>query len=332
MKQEEMAATELAKMTVVYSIRGVEAVTVQRDVPYRTTESGSLCFDVYYPPGAAAGRLPAVLFVHGYSDAGVPNVFGRTFKEMGHPVSWAQLIAASGLAAILYSNRQPVDDVEAILQHVREHAASLGIDGSRLGLFATSGHVPLALSLLMQSERREVTCAVLCCGYMLDLNGATSVADMQKTYGFANPCAGKSMDAVRRDVPMLVARAGRDQFGVNESLDNFIGAALHSDLPLTLINHAGAPHAFDLFDDTEATREIIREILRFMRFHLLGPAKAGHYSAGPAEAGHYSGGPAEAGYYSAGPAEAGRYSAGPAQAGHYSGGPAEAGHETGSTE
>jgi dienelactone hydrolase len=272
MKQEEMPPTELAKMTVVYSIPGMETVRVLRDVPYRSTESGSLCFDVYYPPGSAAdSQLPAVLFVHGYSDAGVPNLFGRTFKQMGHPVSWAQLIAASGMVAILYSNRQPVDDLEAILQHLRDHAVGLGIDRNRLGLFATSGHVPLGLSLLMQPERREVRCAVFCCGYMLDLNGATSVADMQKLYPFANPCAGKSMEDVRRDVPMLVARAGRDQFGVNESLDSFIAGALHQDLPVRLVNHPGVPHAFDLFDDTEATREIIREILRFMQFHLVGP-------------------------------------------------------------
>jgi acetyl esterase/lipase len=198
---------------------------------------------------------------------------------MGHPVSWAQLIAASGIAAILYSNRQPVDDLEAILQHIRENGARLGIDARRLGLFAGSGHVPLALSLLMRAERREFRCAVLCSGYMLDLNGATSVADMQKLYPFANPCAGKSMEDVRRDVPMLVARAGRDQFGVNESLDSFIAGALHKDLPVRLVNHPGVPHAFDLFDDTEATREIIREILRFMQFHLLGPAKARHSSS-----------------------------------------------------
>jgi acetyl esterase/lipase len=209
-----------------------------------------------------------VLFIHGYSDAGVPNVFGRTFKEMGHPVSWAQLIAASGMAAILYSNRQPVDDVHAILEHVREHAASLGIDGSRLALFAMSGHVPLALWLLMQPERREVKCAVLCSGYMLDLNGGSSVAEMQKSFPFANPCAGKSIDDLRDEVPLLVVRAGRDQFRVNESLDSFIGGALQRDLPVRLINHAGAPHAFDLFDDSETTREIIREVLRFMQFHL----------------------------------------------------------------
>jgi acetyl esterase/lipase len=256
-------------MTIVYSIPAMEAVTVRRDLPYRQTESGSLGFDVYYPPGAADdSRLPAVLFIHGYSDAGTPNLLGRIYKEMGHPVSWARLIAASGVAAILYSNRHAVDDVQVMLQHIREHASALGIDGSRLGLWAGSGHVPLALWLLMQAEWREVRCAVLCCGYMLDLHGATSVADMQKSYRFANPCAGKSMEDVRHDVPLLVARAGRDQFGVNESLDNFIAGALHRDLPLRLVNHAGVPHAFDLFDDSEATREIIREILRFIQFHL----------------------------------------------------------------
>jgi hypothetical protein len=72
----------------------------------------------------------------------------------------------------------------------------------------------------------------------------------------------------------LVVRAGRDQFGVNTSLDSFIAGALQKDLPVRMINHAGAPHAFDLFEDSEATREIIREILRFMQFHLIGPVLA----------------------------------------------------------
>jgi hypothetical protein len=288
MKQEDMAPTELAKLTVVYSILGVESVTVRRDVPYRETESGRLTFDVYYPPGATAGdRRPAVLIVYGYSDAGMPNVFGRTFKEMGQTISWAQLIAASGMVAILYSNREPVEDVEALLAHVHDRAASLGIDETRLGLWAASGNVPLAVWLLMQKRWRSVKSAVFCCGYMLDLNGATSVADMQKNFRFANPGAGKSMDDVRNDVPLLVVRAGRDQFGVNESLDGFIAGALQRDLPVRMINHAGAPHAFDVFEDSEATREIIREILRFMQFHLSGPAEAGHYSG--AEAGHYTG-------------------------------------------
>jgi len=30
-----------------------------------------------------------------------------------------------------------------------------------------------------------------------------------------------------------------------------------------------APHAFDLFHDSETSREIIRQILAFLQFHLL---------------------------------------------------------------
>ena len=269
MKQEEMSPADLVKMTVLYTIPGVETVTVRRDEPYRMTETGPLTMDVYSPPGAAPGTLlPAVLIVYGFSDAGFPNVFGRTFKEMGFTVSWARLIAASGMAAILYSNRDPAEDAAAVLRYVRQHASSLGIDGTRIGLWAGSANVPVALWLLMQQEM-PVTCAVLENGYMLDVDGATGVADIQPTYRFANPGAGRSVDDVRKDVPLLIARSGKDQFpGLNESLDNFVRGALRCNLPLTLVNHADAPHAFDLFHDSETTREIIRHILSFLRFHL----------------------------------------------------------------
>jgi hypothetical protein len=131
----------------------------------------------------------------------------------------------------------------------------------------------------MQRDWPAVKCAVLCYGFMLDLHGSTAVEDMQKTFRFANPCAGKSVDDVRDDVPLLIVRAGQDQFpGINESIDGFMRDAVQRDLPVTMVNHAGAPHGFDLFHDSEASREIIRQILRFMQFHLSGPAEAGHYS------------------------------------------------------
>ena len=61
MKQEEMSPADLAKLTVLYTVPGMEEVTIRRDVTYRTTESGPLAMDVYYPPDAAAGSpLPAV--------------------------------------------------------------------------------------------------------------------------------------------------------------------------------------------------------------------------------------------------------------------------------
>jgi hypothetical protein len=104
---------------------------------------------------------------------------------------------------------------------------------------------------------------------MLDLDGATPVADATAKFGFVNACAGKTVADVARDVPLFVARAGRDQMpGVNASLDAFVTSALLHNLPLTLVNHPTGPHAFDLFDPSEMSRDVVRRLLAFLQFHL----------------------------------------------------------------
>lgn len=66
-----------------------------------------------------------------------------------------------------------------------------------------------------------------------------------------------------------MVRAGRDQMpGLNETLDRFVAKALTSNLPITCLNHPLAPHAFDLFDDSESSRETIRRIIEFLRVRL----------------------------------------------------------------
>lgn len=265
---QETTPEEIAQKEVVYSIPGMDEVRVARDVAYQTTDGGALTMDIYDPPDSSGGaRLPAVVFVAGYPDPGFEKMLGCKFKEMGAYVSWARLTAASGMAAITYTNREPAADAQALLRHVRQNAATLGIDEQRIGLWACSGNVPLALSMLMNDT--GLKCAVLCYGLMLDLEGATHVAEAAMTWGFANPCAGKSIADLPRDVPLFVARAGRDQTPhLNETIDGFVAAALAQNLPVTFVNHPTAPHAFDLFDDGEASREIVRRILAFMRFHL----------------------------------------------------------------
>lgn len=261
----------IARKRVVYTMPGVEAVTVRRDETYRVTDAGALTMDVYYPPGSTSGaRLPAVVFVLGYNDAGAQRMLGCRFKEMGSFVSWAHLAAASGIVAITYTNREPLDDVNALLDHVRQNAASLGIDETRIGVWACSGHVPLTLSLLMQpGVGHHLKCAVLCYGYMLDVDGFTGVAQAARQFGFVTPPEGTSVDDLSRDVPLFVARAGQDQLPhLKEAMDRFVVKALGANLPLTFVNHADAPHAFDVFHDSDASREIIRQMLTFMRFHL----------------------------------------------------------------
>jgi len=266
---QETPQEDIGKKRVVYQTPGMEAVTIRRDVEYRTTGAGALTMDVYYPPNAKNGALlPAVIFVLGYSDLGAQKIFGCKLKEMGAYVSWAQLAAASGLVAITYVTHEPGADIQALLQYVRQNAAGLGINENKIGVWACSGNVPNALSLLMQEVSSGLKCAVLCYGLMLDSDGSANVAEAAKMFGFVNPAAGRSVDDLPQELPLFIVRAGRDNAQLNETIDRFLAEALGRNLPVTFVNHAPAPHAFDLFDDNEATREVIRQILAFMRSHL----------------------------------------------------------------
>jgi hypothetical protein len=290
---QETQQDDITKKTVVFQIPGVDAVTIQRDVPYRETDADTLTLDIYYPPDSNSGaRTSAVIFVTGYPDVGFRAQFGCKQKEMVSYISWGQLAAASGLVAITYTNREPAADVHAVLQYLRQNAALLGIDEDRIGVWACSGNVPMALSFLMKESQDYLKCAALCYGYMLDLDDSTAIADAARQWGFANPAAGKTVDDLPQDLPLFIVRAGQDKMPLlNETIDRFLIKAVARNLPLTFVNHAAAPHAFDLFHDSETSREIIRQVLAFMRFHLRGQkgGEAG-LSAGmsPSEQAHFS--------------------------------------------
>ena len=289
-----MSQDHISQKRAVYRIAGMEHTAVRKDVVYRSTDAGPLTLDVYSPAEVANGaRLPAVVLVAGYNDVGYEKMLGRRFKDMAMSVSWGQLIAASGMVTIAYTNREPAADLDALLEHVRANAASLGVDQDRIGLWGCSGNVPLALSALMRgstnapgpnrlrqgygglaeapakAEALGLRCAALLYGYMMDVDGATGVADAARLFRFTDPNSGRTLDDIPEDVALFVVRAGQEQFAhLNDSIDRFVAKAVALNRPITLVNHATGPHSFDLLDDSEASREIIRQILSFLRSQL----------------------------------------------------------------
>lgn len=265
------SASDIATRRVCLHVDGMEAVPVRRDLPYGPADRG-VRFDAYYPPrGMDDGPWAAVIVVTGYADRMNPAPGALAYRDIGWAVSMCQLIAVSGMAATAYTAREPAADLQVLLDHLHEHAASLRIDPARFGVIAVSGNVPTALTTVMQDAARSPVCAVFGYGCLLDLDGATDVADAARQFGFATPVAGRTVADLRQDVPLLITRAGRDQFpAMNASIDRFVREALARNLPITLVNHPEGPHAFDLFDDSRTSRDIVRQTLRFIRQHLTG--------------------------------------------------------------
>ncbi|MDQ3805702.1 MAG: hypothetical protein M3416_17970 [Acidobacteriota bacterium] len=230
---------------VVLTLPGMEKAEVRRDVVYKTEGGQQFKLDLYLPPNTPAGaRLPVVVFINGVGDppaaSGVPKV-----KEWGQYTSWPRLVAASGMAAVTYESRGQEADVDAddLLDYVRKNAAALKVDGNRVSIWACSANVRAGLSATMQPSRTYIRSAVFYYGFM-------------------------GLPAVRPDVPLFVARAGYDNLQLNNTLDAYVRRALEAEAQVTLVNYADGQHAFDVRDDTERSREIVRQTLDFIKFHF----------------------------------------------------------------
>jgi hypothetical protein len=250
--------TEITNQELVYTIAGADEVLVERDQLY-LTDHGPLPFDLYRPKHPAP-RSPAVVFISGYADPGNIARFGKPFKAWAFYRGWARLVAASGITAVTYTNREP-SDVFALLRHLRANAEPLGLHATKLGVWASSGHVPLALSVI---AREPLASAALLYGYLLDLDGATAVAQAAAMFQFASPKV--TLEDLPAELPMMIVRAGGDQMpGLDATLRRFVAAAAARGMAVTLVEHAQAPHAFDLVDSSPRTREVIEEVLAFLR-------------------------------------------------------------------
>src|SRR5690348_10915637 len=108
---QEAPRAEMTRKPILYRIPEMDAVTIRKDIPYRDAAAGPLTFDLYLPPALSPGaRVPVVIFVSGYTDPALQAFLGCRLKEWESYVTWARLIAASGMAAITYTTREPISD------------------------------------------------------------------------------------------------------------------------------------------------------------------------------------------------------------------------------
>ena len=220
---------EVATRPVLYELPGMASVHVTYE-EFSGADGEPLPMAVYHAIAPLSDPVPVVLLVEGYPDRGFQAHVGCRFMDMEWTISMARLMAASGLTAIAHSNRDPLPDALALLDHVSARTAKVGI-------WATSGHAPVALA-----AAAKATCAVMTTPVVKDVCPA---------------------------IPLFLARAGRDETpGLNAALDTLVARAIADDRPVTLVNYPGAPHAFELSLDTSETRRILQQGIDFLKAHL----------------------------------------------------------------
>lgn len=272
-------ADVLAKLRapLVYRVPGMDAVTVRRGIGYRTAAEGEPHMDVYTPPDQQEGeRRPAVVFIHG----------GPISPELLLPTDWGvyrgygALAAASGWVGITFNSRyygfdhleEAADDVNAAVAFVREHADEFAVDGERLCLWAFSGGGAF-LADVLRVRPAYVRCLVAYYTVM-DLHplaskdSAASGIAAETLRRFSPVAALEEAGANPISLPLLMARAGQDNPGLNAQFDAFVHAALAANMPLDALNHPAGYHGFDTLNDDPRTREILRRTLVFVRERL----------------------------------------------------------------
>jgi acetyl esterase/lipase len=241
------------------------------DIVYRQIDGEELGLDLYRPTTELDSPLPVVVLVHG---DGPPEIL-RGIKDSGQYVSWGELIASTGFAAVTFNHRSSqrrtrmfdvAGDIDAGVEFVQSRAAEWNLDSSRVGLWTCSMGVPFALRLGFE-RASSFRCVAAPYGPM-DLTydpeaNATVTAESRREFSpLYHVRAGRDLP------PLFISRAGRDQPALNASIDAFVASALERNLEIDVFNHPAGEHAFDIRNDCRRTRDVIEATLHFYRRHL----------------------------------------------------------------
>jgi hypothetical protein len=204
-------------------------ITVESNVQYGVVGTTRLAMDVYRPSAAEPGRPAMIFFNHATGD----DRHGRFYD------AWARAAASKGIVGILPDLRSGSEraDFRLLMDYLSAHGPEHGVGA--IAVYAGSGNVDAALPAVEDPAMADVRAAIM-------------------YYGDAD------VSSFRPDLPVLFVRAGLDRPAENRAIGALAAAAVAGNAPVTLLNHAGGHHAFELTDPDAATRAVIDETLAFV--------------------------------------------------------------------
>ena len=206
-----------------------------------------------------------VILVTGFPDYARKQETGKGLKDLPPYVSWGKLLAGEGIAAVIASCSDPEHDLATLIEHLGIGQIGLNLDMQRLAFWACSGNGPVALQLL--SRNPSARAGVFLYSFLADLGDHDVVEKTARQFGFRNPANNKNL--VIRSTPLLIVRAGKDEFaGLNETMDRYVEALRKDNGNVEVIDYPEGVHGFDLVDSSEESRQIVRQSLDFLKEKL----------------------------------------------------------------
>jgi len=260
-----------SESVVAFEVTGMKDVIIKHDIPYFKTADSTLKMDIYYPPKFDfKSKIPAVVFVYGYTNAGQIKAMGMQLRKWSGFISWCRLAAASGMAAIVYETVNPENDLNSLIQYITSNADKLNIDASRIGAYACSAHTPTALAYILNNPNSIFKCAVIYYGIFLteDFKYLSTIDTLSQKMLFMTPRLSEPTHW-NKNVPLMIVHVGKDFVPhTDESLTGFLDKAVNQKVPFTLVHYATGIHGFDVYADDSTIREIIKNTLEFWKFNL----------------------------------------------------------------
>lgn len=258
--------------------RQASNIDVRRNLTYKEVGGTKLKLDAYIPSGG--GTRPGVMVIYGGG-----WVLGS--KELSAPL--ARTIAQKGFIAFAMNYRlapfhpfpAAVEDVQASVAWVRDHALDFGLDPARIGSIGGSagGHLSAMLATLGHGPRdrgSRIAAAVSWAGPM-DLHPDQFGPDAQIyvdafLHCVGQPCDPATIDAAspiahvdRTDAPILLAQGEEDELVLPQQAVHMADA----------LERAGVGHQLLLLPDAGHDERILEPVQQpsydFLRRQLGGP-------------------------------------------------------------
>ena len=217
-----MPDDHISQKRAVYRIAGMERAIVRKDVVYRTTDAGPLTHGRLLAGGCRGRRrLPAVVLVAGYNDAGYEKMLGCQVQGDGD----VGLLGTADRG--VRAGRDRVHEPGAGRGSRRAAAArarARGIARHRRRPHRRAGPAPATcrsrLSALMQPRTRRFLRAARCSTATCSTSTARPASRRRRRRSASPiPNAGRPSTTCRRMLPLFIVRAGQEQFPRLERLD-----------------------------------------------------------------------------------------------------------------